>query len=75
MESERRRVAAPFYVVSQSFTKFLVERLGLAQVVALVSSRDPEGELARASGRSVDTWKAEWLTAIGASAGVSVGRE
>jgi hypothetical protein len=75
MESERRRVAAPFYVVSQSFTKFLVERLGLAQVVALVSSRDPEGELARASGRSVDTWKAEWLSAIGASAGVSVGRE
>ncbi len=73
MLSERRRVAAPFYVLSQSFAKFLVERLGLARVVALVSSRDPEGDLERASGRSVESWKAEWLSAIGVPAGTSAG--
>jgi hypothetical protein len=75
MESERRRVAAPFYVLSQSFAKFLVERVGLARVIALVSSRDPEGDLARASGRTVESWKAEWLAAIGARAGASLGRQ
>lgn len=67
----RRRVAAPFYVMSQSFTKFLVGRLGLERVLALVSSRDPEGELALRSGRPVDAWKAEWLAAIGAAPGAS----
>jgi len=72
--SERRRVAAPFYVLSQSFAKFLIERLGLARVIALVSSRDPEGDLSRASGRTVETWKAEWLSAIGAPAAGSVGQ-
>jgi len=64
MEEERRRVAAPFYVMSQSFSKFLVEKLGLARVVALVSSRDPEGALRRLSGRSVDDWKADWLRTL-----------
>jgi len=67
MRWERRRVAAPFYVMSHSFTKFLVERLGLARVVALVSSRAPEAELLRTSGRTAESWKAEWLAAIGAA--------
>jgi hypothetical protein len=64
MEEQRRRVAAPFYVMSQSFSKFLVEKLGLARVVALVSSRDPEGALRRLSGRRVDDWKADWLRTL-----------
>jgi hypothetical protein len=66
MLAERRRVAAPFYVLSQSFAKFLVERLGLGRVIALVSSRDPEAALARVSGRPAEAWKADWLTSIGA---------
>lgn len=67
MRWDRRRVAAPFYVMSQSLTKFLVERLGLPAVMTLVSSRQPEALLQRTSGRSVESWKAEWLAAIGAS--------
>jgi hypothetical protein len=67
MEAERRRVAAPFYVCSQSFVKFLFGRIGLARVIACVSSRDPEGELARVSGRAVADWKGDWLAAIGAT--------
>jgi len=73
MLSERRRVAAPFYVLSQSFAKFLIERLGLARVIALVSSPDPEGDLARVSGRTVEAWKTEWLAAIGVPAAASLG--
>ena len=64
MVSERRRVAAPFYVLSQSFAKFLVSRLGLARVIALVTSPDPEAALAGISGRTVEDWKADWLAAI-----------
>jgi hypothetical protein len=67
MLAERRRVAAPFYVLSQSFAKFLVERRGLGAVLSLLSSPDPEEALARDSGRAVESWKAEWLAAIGAS--------
>jgi hypothetical protein len=59
MLEERRRVAAPFYVLSQSFSKFLVAKLGLARVIGLVSSRDPEGTLLAVSGRSVEDWKAD----------------
>jgi hypothetical protein len=64
-------VAAPFYVLSQSFAKFLVGKLGLGRVIALVSSREPEAALARASGRSVEDWKAEWLAAIASGGGTS----
>ena len=64
MAWDRRRVAAPFYVMSQSFTKFLVGRLGLKVVLAAVSSRDPEEELARASGRSLEAWKVDWRASL-----------
>ena len=64
IRSERRRVAAPFYVLSQSFAKFLVQRAGLGPVLQAVSSRDPEGELSRLSGRPVGEWKAEWLRSL-----------
>jgi hypothetical protein len=64
IRAERRRVAAPFYVLSQSFAKFLVQRVGLGPVLQAVSSRDPEAELSRLSRRSVDEWKAEWLRSL-----------
>jgi hypothetical protein len=64
IRSERRRVAAPFYVLSHSFAKFLVQRVGLASVLQAVSSRDPEGALARASGRTALEWKADWLRSL-----------
>jgi hypothetical protein len=67
MEDDRRGVAAPFYVLSQSFTKFLVERVGLAQVLGLLSSSDPATELRRGSGRTPEDWKADWLRSIGAT--------
>jgi hypothetical protein len=68
MLEERRRVAAPFYVLSQSFAKFLVQRVGLGPVIGVVSSRDPEAALARVSGRTVEDWKADWLRTLPAGA-------
>jgi hypothetical protein len=65
MAWDRRRVAAPFYVMSQSFTKFLVERLGLGPVLDAVSSHDPEAALARASGRTLEAWRTEWRASLG----------
>ncbi len=59
-------MAAPFYVMSQSFVKFLVDRVGLATVLAAVSSRDPEAALERDSGRPVEKWKADWRGSLGA---------
>jgi hypothetical protein len=62
---DRMGVARPFYVLAQSFTKYLVERLGLAAVVGLAGGRDPEEALARISGRDVGAWRADWLATGG----------
>jgi hypothetical protein len=62
---ERREVAAPFYVLSHSFVKHLVEHAGLGTVKALLAADDVGAALARATSRSVTQWKAEWLAALG----------
>jgi hypothetical protein len=63
---ERRRVARPFYVLSHSFAKFLVERAGLERVVLLFDHSAPLDALARATGREAESWRRGWLEAIGA---------
>ena len=66
MEEDRSGVARPFYVLSQSLTKYVVDSAGLGAVVrALV-----EGSAAGApglAGRSETEWKRDWLGAIKAS--------
>jgi hypothetical protein len=62
---DRMGVARPFYVLAHSFTKYLVERLGLPAVVGLASGRDPEDALSRLTGRDSAGWRAEWLIASG----------
>ena len=49
MESERRRVAAPFYVLSQSFVKFLIARVGLANARELWALSQAGAEFIRAN--------------------------
>ena len=58
---DRESVARPFYVLSHSFTKYLVEKLGLAAVAGLESTPDPEVALDRLSGRDALRWRADWL--------------
>jgi hypothetical protein len=62
---DRAGVARPFYVLAHSFTKYLVEKLGLPAVVSLAAGSNPETTLAGQSGRSVEAWRAEWLSALG----------
>jgi hypothetical protein len=63
MEEDRSGVARPFYVLSQSLTKYIVDGAGLGAVVrALV-----EGSAAGApmlGGRTDEEWKRDWMTAI-----------
>ncbi len=55
LEEDRSRVARPFYVLSQSLTKHLVEVVGLeAMIRAVVTGRGDLGE-----------WKRGWLAALG----------
>ena len=60
---DRAGVARPFYVLAHSFTKYLVERLGLSIVVGLAGGRNPEEALARLTGRDAAAWRADWLSA------------
>lgn len=72
MEEDRSGVARPFYVLSQSLTKHVVDAAGLAAVVRSLVGGGEDGlqsdGLRSATGRSDEEWKREWLHAIGASA-------
>jgi hypothetical protein len=61
---ERRQVAAPFYVLSHSFVKYLVEHAGLQAVKGLLRADDVPAELERATRRGIAEWKAGWLASL-----------
>jgi hypothetical protein len=67
MEEDRTGIARPFYVLSQSLAKHVVDAAGLASVVRALAGGEPDG-LRQATGRSDEDWKREWLRAIGAPA-------
>lgn len=64
IESERRRVAAPFYVLSHSFVKFLVERVGVEPIKSLHEAVEPRSALEQKTGRTLEWWRAEWLAHV-----------
>jgi hypothetical protein len=64
---DRWRVAAPFYVLSHSFSKFLVERMGLPAVMSLFDARDDTASWGAVTGRGAHRWKQEWLESLGAA--------
>jgi hypothetical protein len=64
VEADRRGVAAPFYVLSHSFAKFLVEELGLELVKSLHEASEPGAEVLRATGRDLASWREEWLGSL-----------
>jgi hypothetical protein len=65
MEEDRAGVARPFYVLSQSFTKFLSDAAGLDVVVRTLVEGDPQA-IGRLTPRSVEQWRREWLRTLGA---------
>ena len=65
--TERTEVAPTFYACGTSFTKFVVERIGLPETIALVPLIPTEGVLPRIeklTGKSMETLRAEWRLAI-----------
>jgi len=68
LRQDRERVARPFYVLAHSFTKHLVEHLGLPAVLRAGAEADPEGSFQRLSGRSLAQWRAEWLSSAATAA-------
>jgi hypothetical protein len=61
---ERRQVAAPFYVLSHSFVKYVAESAGLSVVKDLIQAEDPDAALSAATGRGLQSWKADWLARL-----------
>ena len=64
LEQDRSNVAAPFYVMSQSFVKYLVENIEREKLLRLLTARDFKARLSSSTGKSVGQWKREWLTHI-----------
>ena len=60
-------MARPFYVLSHSLAKHVVEAAGLAAVVRALVSSDARA-LADETGHSDEVWRVLWLKALGASA-------
>lgn len=65
---ERAQVAPVFYACSQSFTRYLADRVGVRTLVALFA-RVPSGtwpaDLKAAAGESLDALRRAWLVGIG----------
>lgn len=64
LEEDRAAVARPFYVLSHSLTKHLVDRAGLEAVVRILCSGRGDA-FAALSGRSAEDWRREWLADLG----------
>ena len=66
IQYDRSNVAAPFYVMSQSFVKYLADKAGMEKVRLLIAAGDFEAQMVEATGKSSEQWKAEWLAALAA---------
>ncbi len=66
-DSERWRVARPFYVLSHSLCKYLVDHAGLPVVVGLLAAVEGRDTLPEATGRGREAWRRAWLEHLGAA--------
>jgi hypothetical protein len=62
---DRSNVAAPFYVMAQSFVKFMVERATLEKLRGVFQATDFDAELHSSTGKSSAEWKQQWLAELG----------
>ena len=67
LEEDRAGVARPFYVLSHSLAKHVVETAGLAAVVRALVASDPRA-FAEQTGHTDEVWRVLWLKALGARA-------
>ena len=67
LEQDREGVARPFYVLSQSLAKYVVEASGLPAVVRALVAGDA-GALEAQTGRGETAWRESWLASLGVGA-------
>jgi hypothetical protein len=67
LEQDRAGVARPFYVLSHSLAKHVVEAAGLSAVVRALVSSDPRA-FADETGHTDEAWRSRWLKELGVSA-------
>jgi hypothetical protein len=60
------RMRQVFYGCAASFTKYLVERLGLERVVDLLPDADPHAAIEKALSANMTSVRTAWMTQIGA---------
>jgi len=61
---DRSNVAAPFYVMAQSFVKFMVEQATFEKLHPVFEAKDFDAELEAATGKTAAGWKIQWLTSL-----------
>ncbi len=61
IEWDRSNVAAPFYVMAQSFVKFLVEQATMPKLRPVFEAKDFDAELQSSTGKKPAEWKELWL--------------
>jgi hypothetical protein len=68
--ADRANVAPPFYVLGQSFVKYLVQHAGLAAITQLYEehfdgTESIADDVNRITGKDLSRWRTEWLEVIG----------
>jgi hypothetical protein len=61
---DRSGVAEPFYVLAQSFVKFVAEQAGVKAISSLTSAPNFEECIIEATSMTSDEWKRRWLEAL-----------
>ncbi|HYL74738.1 MAG TPA: hypothetical protein VEU96_11075 [Bryobacteraceae bacterium] len=61
---DRSNVAAPFYVMAQSFVQFLLERNTPEQARAVIAAKNFDADLQTITGKSAAEWKELWLAEL-----------
>ena len=61
----QRPVRQVFYGCAASFTKYLVERLGMEKVVDLLPVGDPHKEMEKLTGTKMLELRSAWMVGIG----------
>jgi hypothetical protein len=61
---DRSNVAAPFYVMAQSFVRFIVKRASIHKIRRVSEADDFDSAMLSATGKSAAQWKEEWLAEL-----------
>jgi hypothetical protein len=61
---DRKDTAPAFYNLSESFVKFLVEKIGIKKMRKVFEAQDTRDGIEKVTGKNVDEWKGDWLKSL-----------